>query len=146
MANDYSMFDCLSTMNGRGSSDRAFRLLYNWVDCWCTHAWDKKTREMDTTLSMRDRLYMRYRYFNDFWHGISVFVNFSLLYWVPPNAPSFTHYLPPLWDIFHYPPLKEIDWKSYEIVKCLASILVLKNVGELASESVGWVGETVTYQ
>ena len=97
----------------------------------------KKTREMDTNLSMRDQLYMRYRYFNDFWHGISVFVNFSLLYWVPPNAPSFTHFLPPLWDMF---------WKSYEIVKCLASILVLKNVGELASESVGWVGETVTYQ
>ena len=36
--------------------------------------------------------------------------------------------------------------KVNEIVKCLASILVLKNVGELASESVGWVGETVTYQ
>ena len=106
----------------------------------------KKTREMDTTLSMRDRLYMRYRYFNDFRHGISVFVNFSLLYWVPPNAPSFTHYLPPLWDIFHYPPLKEIDWKSYEIVKCLASISVMKNVGEWASESGGWVGEMVTYQ
>ena len=146
MVNDYSMFDCLSTMNGREPSDEAFRLLYNWVDCWYTHAWDKKTHEMATTLSMRDRLYMRYWYFNEFWHGISVFVNFSLLYWVPPNAPSFTHYLPPLWDIFHYPPLKEIDWKSYEIVKCLASILVLKNVGELASESVGWVGETVTYQ
>ena len=146
MVNDYSMFDCLSTMNGRGSSDGAFRLLYNWVDCWCTHAWDKKTREMDTTLSMRDRLYMRYRYFNDFRHGISVLVSFSLLYWVPPNAPSFTHYLPPLWDIFHYPPLKEIDWKSYEIVKCLASISVMKNVGEWASESGGWVGEMVTYQ
>ena len=101
MVNAYSMFDCLSTMNGRGSSDGAFRLLYNWVDCWCTHAWDKKTREMDT---------------------------------------------PPLWDIFHYPPLKEIDWKSYEIVKCLASISVMKNVGEWASESGGWVGEMVTYQ
>lgn len=146
MVNDYSMFDCLSTMNGREPSDEAFRLLYNWVDCWYTHAWDKKTHEMATTLSMRDRLYMRYWYFNEFWHGISVFVNFSLLYWVPPNAPSFTHYLPPLWDIFHYPPLKEIDGKSYEIVKCLASILVLNNVGELASESVGCVGETVTYR
>ena len=42
---------------------------------------------MDTTLSMRDRLYMRYRYFNDFRHGISVLVNFSLLYWVPPIMP-----------------------------------------------------------
>ena len=26
------------------------------VDFWCVHAWDKKTREMDTTLSKRDRL------------------------------------------------------------------------------------------
>ena len=100
MVNDYSMFDCLSTMNSWGPSDGASWLLYNWVDCWCTHAWDKKTREMDTNLSMRDQLYMRFRYFNDFWHGISVFVNFSLLYWVPPNAPSFTHYLPPLCQIF----------------------------------------------
>ena len=42
MVNDYSMFDCLSTMNSWGPSDGAYRLLYNWVDCWCTHAWDKK--------------------------------------------------------------------------------------------------------
>ena len=25
------------------------------VDFWCIHAWDKQTREMDTTLSKRDR-------------------------------------------------------------------------------------------
>ena len=36
-----------------------------------------KTREMDTTLSKRDRSYMRCRYFDDFRHGFSVFANFS---------------------------------------------------------------------
>ena len=46
------------------------------VDFWCIQLLDKKTREMDTTLSKRHRSYMRYRYFVHFRHGISVFANF----------------------------------------------------------------------
>ena len=34
-------------------------------------------RLMDATLSNRTRSYMRYRYFVDFRHGISIFTNFS---------------------------------------------------------------------
>ena len=47
------------------------------VDFWCINAWGKQTREMDTALSKSDRSWMRYRYFVDFRHGISVFANFS---------------------------------------------------------------------
>ena len=36
------------------------------VHFWCTHAWDKNKRDG-----------LRYRYFVDFRHGISVFANFS---------------------------------------------------------------------
>ena len=39
--------------------------------------WGKQTREMDTTLTKRDRSQIRYRYFVNFWLGISIFANFS---------------------------------------------------------------------
>ena len=38
---------------------------------------------MDTALSKRDRSQLRYRYFVDFWHGISVFQGRNKVYFLP---------------------------------------------------------------
>ena len=63
MVTDYTIYDKI----GRASNDRAFRsstvpikvflrfLAMSKVDFWCIHAKGKKTREMDTALSKRDR-------------------------------------------------------------------------------------------
>ena len=47
------------------------------VDWLRIHACDKQTREIVTNLSKLERSYLRYRYFVDFQHGISLFANFS---------------------------------------------------------------------
>ena len=47
------------------------------VDLWCIHAWGKQTHDMDTALRKRNWSYMRYWYFADFQHCISVFADFS---------------------------------------------------------------------
>ena len=61
------------------------------VDFWCIHAWGKQTHDMDTALRKRDRSYMRYWYFTDFQHCISVFADFSYgiaVLGIPPMSPS----------------------------------------------------------